>query len=93
MEEELYLSSLYDYYKNLLTDKQKNTFEDYYYDNLSLSEIAENNNTSRASVSKQLQIIKDKLYEYEKKLNLEKNKKTIENILGEETSKKIEDYI
>ena len=41
MEEREYIISLYDYYKNLLTDKQREYFEDYYFDNLTMEEISE----------------------------------------------------
>jgi len=54
MEETIHLNNLYDYYKELLTEKQKQYFEDYYQNNLTLSEIAENNNISRNAVHKQL---------------------------------------
>lgn len=93
MKEEIYLTSLYDYYKDLLTLKQKEYFEDYYFDNLSLSEIGENNNISRNAVSSQLLKIKEKLYEYESILHLNKNNEEIKKILDEETIKKIEDFI
>ena len=33
---------LYDYYKDLLTEVQRNYFEKYYFDNLSLAEIEVN---------------------------------------------------
>ena len=46
MEKFVYLNNLYDCYKELLTDKQKMYFEDYYFNNLSLSEIAENYDVS-----------------------------------------------
>lgn len=93
MEETIYLCALYDYYKNLLTEKQQHYFEDYYFDNLSLSEISENYNISRNAVSKQLINIKDKLYEYEKVLNLYYNKKKIKDILSQEDFYKIENFI
>lgn len=37
MDKEIYLTGLYDYYSELLTDKQKLYFEDYYFNNLSPS--------------------------------------------------------
>lgn len=78
------LTILYDYYGELLTDKQKLYFEDYYFSNLSLQEIAENNNISRNAVHKSLKDIVNKLNYYEDKLKLyEKGKeinKLIENI-------------
>ena len=93
MKEEIYLASLYDYYKGLLTDKQREYFEDYFFDNLTLSEIGENNEISRNAVSSQLLKIKEKLYEYENILNLYNNKENIERILDNDTIKKIEDFI
>ena len=33
MENTIYMTMLYDYYKNLLTDKQRAYFEDYYFNN------------------------------------------------------------
>ena len=40
MEERDYLITLFEYYKSLLTNKQKEYFIDYYYDNLTMEEIA-----------------------------------------------------
>ena len=84
MESNIYLTILYEYYKELLTDKQKEYFEDYYFDNLTLSEIASNNDVSRNAIHKQIKDVENKLLEYENKLKLyEKSKKInklIENI-------------
>ena len=93
MEDVLYISSLYDYYKGLFTDKQKSYFEDYYFDNLTMEEIAENNNISKNAVSKTIIEVKEKLNEYENILHLLNNKKEIENILSEDEIDKIKDYI
>ena len=93
MEESIYLTNLYEYYKDLLTDKQKEYFEDYYFDNLTLSEIGENNKISRNAVSKQLLSIKKKLIDYENKLHLLSNKEHIIKVLSEKEVKKIEEYI
>ena len=94
MEERVYIISLYDYYGKLLTDKQQKYFEDYYFDNLTMEEIAENDNISKNAVSKQLISIKDKLNYYEEILNLNKNRSNIEIILKDtEYLKKIEEYI
>lgn len=76
MEEFVYYNNLYDLYGELLTDKQKAYFEDYYFHNLSFSEMAENYGVSRNAVFKQLHNTVDKLNEYESKLRLlyKKNK-------------------
>lgn len=92
----LYLTNLYDYYKELLTEKQKEYFEDYYFNNLTLSEIAENNSISRNAIHKQIQVVEAKLHLFEEKLNLINKKEKIEKIiknLDNETRKKIEELI
>ncbi len=81
MEERLYIINLYEYYGELLTLKQREYFEDYYFDNLSINEIADNDNVSKNAISKQLKIIKDKLNYYEDILNLYKNKAKINEII------------
>ena len=81
MEKFIYLNNLYDCYKELLTDKQKMYFEDYYFNNLSLSEIAENYDVSRNAVHNQLKIIEEKLEEFEFKLQISNKKKKIIKLL------------
>ena len=94
MEERVYIISLYDYYGKLLTDKQQKYFEDYYFDNLTMEEIAENDNVSKNAVSKQLISIKEKLNYYEDMLKLNYNREKIEEILSStEYINKIEEYI
>ena len=43
-------SMLYDFYGELLTEHQKNIFEEVVFDDLSLAEVAEAHNTSRQAV-------------------------------------------
>ena len=62
MEEREYIISLYDYYGKLLTLKQQRYFEDYYFENLTMDEISENDNISKNAVSKQLIIIKPGIF-------------------------------
>lgn len=63
-------------YGKLLTDKQYELLNDYYNNDLSLSEIAENLNITRQAVRDNLKKGENKLFEYEEKLNV--MKKTIE---------------
>lgn len=51
MSKDLYISSLLDVYGRFLSDKQRNITEHYYNDDLSLSEIAENEGITRQGVS------------------------------------------
>ncbi len=70
------LTKLYDAYKNLLTELQRNIFEDYYIFDLSLGEIAENNGVTRQSVNDTLKKAEKQLIKYETALKLaEKNDK------------------
>lgn len=84
MDNRIYLINLYDYYGDLLTEKQQVYFEDYYFNNYSLSEISENYEISRTAVSNQLKEVVNKLARYEEILNLyeksEKIKKIISNL-------------
>lgn len=94
MDELVYYNDLYDLYKNLLTEKQQEYFEEYFFNNLSLSEMAENYNVSRNAISKQLNVIKEKLDDYEKKLGLYNKNKKIEKLnINEEIKNKIMDIL
>lgn len=93
MDELVYYNELFDYYGELLTEKQKEYFKFYYFDNLSLSEIAEENNISRNAVSKTLKEVKEKLDYYENILNLYSNKNKIKQIISIEEFGKIEKYL
>ena len=93
MEEVLYFNELYDLYGELLTEKQREYFEDYYFNNLSFSEMAENYDVSRNAIFKQLHITTDKLEEYEAKLSLLKKKKIIEEIVEEIDDNKIKEKL
>lgn len=70
MEDFIYYNNLYDYYKNLLTELDRNYFEDYYQNNLTLSEMAINYDVSRNAVHKRLKKIVSLLNDYENKLGL-----------------------
>ncbi|MGN1323382.1 MAG: YlxM family DNA-binding protein [Bacilli bacterium] len=93
MEEIIYYSALFDYYQNLLTDVQRKYFEDYYFNNLSLQEIADSYEVSRNAISKTLKEIKEKLDYYESNLKLLGNNKKIRELLSEEDLKRIEECI
>ena len=93
MKERLYLIDLYDYYGDLLTEKQKIYFEDYYFNNLSLAEISENYDISRNAIHKQLKEVENKLEYYENVLELYKRKNKIEKILDKLTDEKIKNEI
>ena len=86
MEEYVYYNELYDLYGELLTDKQRQYFEDYYFNNLSFSEMAEDYDVSRNATFKQVHIVCEKLDEYKSKLKLYEKRNELLKI-----SSKIED--
>ncbi len=82
MENREYLNSLFDIYKELLTSIEQDTFKEYYVEDLSLQEIADNRQISKSSVGKTLKSATEKLEEYESKLHiLEKNTKIKEALI------------
>ena len=87
---------LYDYYKELLTEKQQIYFEGYYFENESLQELSEEYDVSRNAIHKQVKETEEKLQEYENKLGLYHKRikilKLIEN-LDEKTKEQIETLI
>lgn len=97
MENFILYNDLYDCYGILLTDKQKLYFEDYYFKDLSLSEISIKYEISRNAIYRQIQITINKLKEYEDKLNLLKKRKKleiiIENINEEDIKRELENLI
>lgn len=92
MDHRLYLINLYDYYGELLTDKQRIYFEEYYFENLTLSEISENHDISRNAIHKSLKETEENLMYYEKKLNLFDKKNKI-NLLIKDVDVKIKEKI
>ena len=89
MEEKVKISMLCQFYGKLLTQKQCEFINDYYNNDLSLSEIAENNNITRQAVRDIIKKGEKKLFEYEEKLQFMKRtlnqEKKIEKALAELT--------
>lgn len=81
MESRQRIIILYDYYGELLSDDNKKYFEDYYFDNLSLGEIAENNSISRNAIHKHIKNATEKLEFYEEKLKLYEKDKKIDELI------------
>lgn len=89
MDKNVKISILCDLYGKLLTKKQFEFLNDYYNNDLSLSEIAENKNITRQAVRDIIKKGEKKLFEYEEKLLFMKRmlnqEKKIEQILSELT--------
>ena len=89
MDRIVYLNLLYDCYKDMFTDKQQLYFESYYWENLSLGEIAENNNVSRNAIHNQLKIMDEKIIDLEKKLQLHNKKEKIIKLLDKKIDEEL----
>lgn len=91
-----YLNELFDFYRELLTEKQQRYFEFYYHEDYSLNEIAELFNISRNAVYDHLKKVEEHLNFFESKLKLAENKnkrKALYNKLEENKDLKIIDEL
>ena len=97
MEDREKIIILYDYYSDLFTPIAKSYFESYYFDNLSLAEIAENVEKSRNAIHKSIKHTVNSLFEYENKLKLwekeEKLKRIVNKINDDKIRKEIEELL
>lgn len=93
MEKMIYLNCLFDLYGNLLTEKQQLYFKDYYFNNLSYGEISDKYDISRNAIYHQLQLIEEKLKNYEKKLQLYVKKQRINDIIKVIDSKRVKEEL
>ena len=84
-EKDLKSLVLYDVYAPLLSEKKREVFEMYFFEDLSLSEISEHTGTSRQGVRELIVRTSSELAEYEKALGLvekeERDKKSAEKLL------------
>ena len=91
LDELLEVSTLLDYYKNLLSDKQREYLINHFEDDLSLSEIAKNNDVSRQAVYDNIKRGIKLLKDYEEKLGFhEKEKQVYQELLELKKDFKIE---
>lgn len=96
MDNRDYMILLYDYYMELFNDKQREYFEDYYFNNLSLGEISDNIGISRNAIHKVIKNMEEKLLFYEDKLQLYsksiKLNKIIDMIDDDEIKKMLKEF-
>ncbi len=83
MEKNVKVSMLCQIYGKLLTQKQLEVLNDYYNNDLSLSEIAENNKITRQAVRDIIKKGENKLFELEEKLQIMKKMIKQEKLLQE----------
>ena len=93
MDNREYIIALYEIYKELLNEKERNYFEYYYFEDYSMQEIADLYKVSKAYASKYLNKINDKIISYEKTLKInDRNSKIIDllkNVNDSELKSKI----
>ncbi len=91
LDEFLEVSTLLDYYKNLLSDKQREYLINHFEEDLSLSEIAKNNDVSRQAVYDNIKRGIKLLKDYEEKLGFyEREKQVYQELLELKKDFKIE---
>lgn len=83
MEEKIELAYLYDFYGELLNEHQRQIYEDFVLNDLSLGEIAAEEGISRQGVSDMVKRCSKKLMDYEKKLRLVEKFLTIKENVGQ----------
>lgn len=81
LEKAIYLGELFDLYGALLTQKQQQIFRCYYFDDISLSEIAEFSNISKQAVKDSLDKSEKLLTNYEDKLKLYQKQQKVQKEL------------
>ena len=70
METKIELAYLYDFYGQLLSEHQRQIYEDFVFNDLSLGEIASEEGISRQGVHDMIKRCNRKLLDYEEKLHL-----------------------
>ena len=97
MGKDLSIVRLFDIYKGLLTEKQREIFSSYYLYDLSLSEIAESFGISRQSAHDTIDTSCEKLLSLDKELNLKDKfdgvKKAVEEYGDNALAEKINEII
>ena len=85
---------LADFYGEMLTENQRKFIEFYYNDDLSLSEIAQNEGITRQGVRDAVKRAENQLFDMEKKLGFAERSRKINDALGEiiESTEVINNY-
>lgn len=96
MDEKVHYCELFDVYSQLLTDRQREIAELYFYKDLSFGEIAEIFSISRQSVNDALKTVRSELDDYESKLKYSQILGELRNFartLDEKSSKRLTEII
>lgn len=82
MAKDLNKADYYDIYKDLLTEKQRETMEMYYFSDLSLGEISEETGITRQAAFNCIKKCEERLLELEKGLGLLKKRENYKRLLS-----------
>lgn len=83
MAKDLNKADYYDIYKSLLTQKQRDTMEMYYFSDLSLGEISEETGVSRQAAFNCIKKCEERLTELENSLGLMEKRKKAEQLFAQ----------
>ena len=94
MAKDLEISFLLDFYGDMLTEKQREVIEFYYNEDLSLSEIADNEGITRQGVRDSIKRAEAQLLDMEQRLGLAKRFREMRSGLEQirEAAQRIQDY-
>ena len=81
MEKFIYYNELYLIYKDLLNESEKEIFDMYYGDNLTMQEIADNKSISKARIGVIIKNVEKKLDTFERVLKVSKLKEELNEIV------------
>ena len=87
------LIETYDMYESLLTEKEKEIFNLYYEEDLTLEEISDNLDITKSAVSKTLKVTEKKLLNFEAKLHKLELKNTLKSIIKDDNLDNIKERI
>ena len=80
MKNREYIVGLYETYSKLLNDREREYFENYYYEDYNLQEIADNYEVSKSYVGKFINEIEEKLVKFEEALLMYEKMNKLRNI-------------
>lgn len=72
---------LFDFYGSLLTEHQKEVLDDYFNDDLSMSELADEYEVSKSAISDLIKRCLNQLEDYESKLHLIKQARSLDELI------------
>ena len=92
-EKDFFLCLLYDIYSPLINEKKRTVFELSFWEDMSLSEIAEHTGTTRQGVRELIKRTCDELYEYEELMKLKAKREKLFSLVDTLEDKELAEKI